>query len=135
MRPVLRWVNTWKVNVCKCEKVSNTLDAFPNNYNTHHTCPRWMASSPVLVSSLESPSGLKTIYGCKENQNVQFGLKNSFNTLFSGVKISNEQEKFYLCFHSPCSCSGLKLPLSLHKEKSAVTGRIHFSTFYYHIIA
>lgn len=43
-----------------------------------------MASSPVLVSSLESPSGLKTIYGCKENQNgsVQFGRNNSVNTLF-----------------------------------------------------
>lgn len=33
--------------------------------NAGATCPHWMASAPVLVSSLESPSGLKTIYGCK----------------------------------------------------------------------
>lgn len=68
--------------VCKCLNVSTALNAFPNNYRTHRTCPRWMASSPVLVSSLESPSGLKTIYGCKENQN---GPQNSIKMLFSDL--------------------------------------------------
>lgn len=45
---------------------------------SYYTCPHWMASSPVLVSSLESPSGLKTTYGCteKSNSNVQLGPKN-----------------------------------------------------------
>lgn len=72
----------------RVEQEFTNLLLFQNNYNTCHTCPRWMASSPVLVSSLESPSGLKTIYGCKENQNgnVQFGPKSSINTRFSDVQ-------------------------------------------------
>lgn len=47
------------------------------------TCPRWMASSPVLVSSLESPFGLKTIYGCRadEKGSVHSGNKNSIRAL------------------------------------------------------
>lgn len=48
-----------------------TIQAFrsyPPDNNSYCTCPHLMASSPVLVSSLESPSGLKTIYGCKDNQ-------------------------------------------------------------------
>lgn len=46
----------------------NSLHIFLNSDNIYPTCPHWMASSPVLVSSLESPSGLKTIYGCTEDQ-------------------------------------------------------------------
>lgn len=58
----------------EASRINGTLCAFHNNHSTYCTCPRWMASSPVLVSSLESPSGLKTIYGCKDNQKgiVQF---------------------------------------------------------------
>lgn len=66
MRPALRWV--------RCRR---------KMYSTCRTCPRWMASSPVLVSSLESPSGLKTIYGCKENQNINLRPKNSIKLSFS----------------------------------------------------
>lgn len=65
----------------EASRINVTLCAFHNNHNTYCTCPRWMASSPVLVSSLESPSGLKTIYGYKENQNgiVQFVPKSFLN--------------------------------------------------------
>lgn len=47
------------------------------------TCLHWMASSPVLVSSLESPFGLKTIYGCRadEKGSVHSGNKNSIRAL------------------------------------------------------
>lgn len=42
-----------------CFYTTNSLDKvlLSNYYNPHRTCPHWMASSPVLVSSLESPSG------------------------------------------------------------------------------
>lgn len=75
--------------------------------NVWGTCHRWMASAPVLASSLESPSGLMMIYGCKEKQNSQI------RQLHAPSLIHLQKKTRYLCFHSPCSCSGLRLPLSL----------------------
>lgn len=118
MRPVLH------VNV-KRECKSEALNAFPNSYNTYHTCPRWMASSPVLVSSLESPSGLKTIYGCKENQNVSVNRYN-FYVVYYAVQM---RRKALPLLPQSLLLLRTQAPTQSAKDKLAVSWLDHISAF------
>ncbi len=98
-----------------------------------------MASSPVLVSSLESPSGLKTIYGCKENQNgsVQFGPKssNQYMVFWCIVCSSNEQDSLTSASTVPAPAQDSGSHSVCERQVNCESAGSSFSPFHDHITA